>query len=52
MSKKEKTSSKFLNSAKEYEEHKDDKNSDNKIKVDRTYNVPYVNFLINIVTIL
>ncbi|QNQ44928.1 YihY/virulence factor BrkB family protein [Staphylococcus warneri] len=40
MSKKEKTSSKFLNSAKEYEEHKDDKNSDNKIKVDRTYIEP------------
>lgn len=40
MSKKEKTSSNFLNSAKEYEDNKDQQNSDNKIKVDRTYIEP------------
>lgn len=40
MSKKEKTSSNFLNSAKEYEDNKDQRNSDNKIKVDRTYIEP------------
>ncbi|MEJ7281671.1 hypothetical protein WL282_12850, partial [Staphylococcus epidermidis] len=39
-SKKEKTSSNFLNSAKEYEDNKDQQNSDNKIKVDRTYIEP------------
>lgn len=40
MSKKEKTSSNFLNSAKEYEDNKDQQNSDNKINVDRTYIEP------------
>lgn len=40
MSKKEKASSNFLNSAKEYEDNKDQQNSDNKIKVDRTYIEP------------
>lgn len=40
MSKKEKTSSNFLNSAKEYEDNKDQQNSDNKIKVDRSYIEP------------